>query len=301
MLVRTIPHAFVRSGWAGLWVVLATATSSAAIAGGPDVQFDFARLAEYRDVTPSDRAERYPHERLIELTLPISVRFTGLARGEVEHLDIEIDGTAAGLRVERFSPTTELASEATAVETTNKTRTIRSLDGTLGGAVPVPLGSVVAHVAPSVSGGVAKSDEATETIQRLPPKQPVVVSGTFAQGRGVFFKFKRSTQTSFEGVHELAVTFVAPSDWQGGSVRIACTARGHRPLLWMDQATVFGRVVDDVELFGAGNSAERAAAVLRAESAAMSSDAAPCRWALFVDEAEAKIKQTAGAIADADF
>lgn len=290
----------VRRGWAGLWVVLATAGSAPAVAGGPDVHFDFARLAEYRDVTPSDRATRYPHERLVELKLPISVRFTGLARGEVEHLDIELDGSLAGLRVESFSPTTELASEATAIETTNKTRTIRSLDGTLGGAVPLPIGSVVAHVAPSVSAGVAKTDEATERTQRLPPKLPVVVSGTFAQGRGVFFKFKRSTQTSFEGVHELAVTFVAPRDWNGGSVRIACTARGHRPVLWMDQAAVFGRVVDDIELYPEGNADQREAAFRRAESADTSSDESPCRWALFVDKAEAKIKQTAGTIADVD-
>ena len=301
MLMPTTPHAVVRSGWAGLCLVLATAGSSPATAGGPDVNFDFARLAEYRDVTPSERAARYPHERLIELKLPISVRFTGLAGGEVEHLDIEIDGSGAGLRVDSFSPATELASEATAIETINRTRTTRSLDGTLGGAVPVPLGSVVAHVAPSVSAGAVKTKEATEKINRLPPKQPVVVSGTFAQGQGVFFKFKRSTQTSFEGVHELAITFVAPAEWQGGNVRIACTARGHRPLLWLDQPTVFGSVVDNIELYSERDADGREAATRRAQSVQSSDDPAPCRWALFVEEAKAEIKKTAGSIADVDF
>jgi len=300
MLMRMTPDAVARIGRAGLWVVLATSGSAPALAGGPNVNFDFARLAEYRDVTPSERATRYPHERLIEMTLPISVRFTGLAGGEVEHLDIEIDGSPAGLRVESFSPTTELASDATAIETTNKTRTTRSLDGTLGGAVPVPVGSVVAHVAPSVSAGAIKTNEATERIQRLPPKQPVVVSGTFGQGRGVFFKFKRSSQTSFEGVHELAITFVAPSDWRAGTVRIACTARGHRPLLWMDQAAIFGRVVDDIQLFPEGDAEGREAALHRAESAQASNDGSPCRLALFVEETKAEIKKTAASVADVD-
>ena len=88
---------------------------------GQDVSFDFARLVEYRDVTPAERLERAPHERLIEMKLPISVRFQGLAVGEIEHLDFEIDGTAAGIRVESFSPATELAADAVSVETINKT------------------------------------------------------------------------------------------------------------------------------------------------------------------------------------
>lgn len=280
---------------------MAIAGSGAAMASDPNVHFDFARLIEYRDVTPCERAERYPHQRLIEFTLPLSVRFTGLAVGEVEHLDVEIDGAPAGLCVERFSPTTELASEATAIETTNTSRTTRSIDGTLGGAVPVPVGSVVAHVAPSISAGALTTDETSEKINRLPPKQPVVVSGTFAHGRGVFFKFKRSTQTSFEGVHELTVTFVAPAEWQGGEVRIACTARGHRPMLWMDQPAVFGRVVDVIQLFPEGDVAARQAASNRVELARATGKREPCRWTLFVEETKAEIKKTAEKVTDVDF
>jgi hypothetical protein len=258
--------------WSTTWIALAAALAAGgnagALAHGPDVRFDFARLTEYHDVTPLDRLERYPHERLIAVSVPISVRFEGLAGGEVEHLDIEVDGSPAGLRVEDFAPTTELASDAVAVETITKTIKERSLGAKLGGAIPVPIGPIAAEVGPSVSAGISRANEATEKVKRLPPKRPVVVSGTFAQGQGVFFKFKQSSQTSFEGVHELEITFAVPADWQAGGVRISCTARGHRHMLWMAQPTVFGEVTGVVELYPAGDAALREAAMRRLQAAA---------------------------------
>jgi hypothetical protein len=231
-----------------------------------DVSFDFARLVEYRDVTPADRLERAPHERLIEMRLPISVRFQGLTVGEIEHLDVEIDGSAAGIRVERFSPVTELAADAIAVETINKTVKERSLGATLSGRLPVPVGPISCDVGPSISTGMSQANEATEKVKRVPPKRTIVVSGTFAQGRGVFFKFKQSSQTSFEGVHQLTVTFAVPTDWQAGGVRVSATARGHKPRLWIDQPTVFGKVATVVELYPEGDYTLRKAATRRLEA-----------------------------------
>jgi hypothetical protein len=255
-----------------VFLALAGTGNAGVFAAGLDVNFDFARVAEYREATPPERAAQYPSERLITVKLPISVRFQGLAQGEVEHLDIEIDGSLAGLRVASFSPTTQLAAEAVAVETITKTTRDRSLGATLGAAIPVPIGAVGAELKPAVSAGMASGKQATEKVKRIPPKRPVVVSGTFGEGRAVFFKFKQSSQTSFEGVHELEITFVAPADWRGGGVRITCTARGHRPVLWMDQPTVFGQVDDVIELYPEGNVKLRDAAARRAEAATTSED-----------------------------
>jgi hypothetical protein len=88
-------------------------------------------------------------------------------------------------------------------------------------------------VSPSISAGTSKGETVTEKLNRLPPKQAIVVSGTLSEGRGVFFKLKRSSQTSLEGVHQLAVTFVAPGAWRGGHVDVGCSARGERKLLWV--------------------------------------------------------------------
>ncbi len=251
-----------------LVVALVATLSVGTLVAAQDVSFDFARLVEYRDITPAERLDRAPHERLIEMKLPISVRFQGLAVGEIEHLDFEIDGAAAGIRVESFSPATELAADAIAVETITKTVKERSLGATLSGKLPVPVGPVSCDVGPSVSAGMSKSNEATEKVKRVPPKRPVVVSGTFAEGRGVFFKFKQSPQTWFEGVHELVVVFAVPTSWHAGGVRVSATARGHKPRLWMDQPTVFGQVTTVVELYPEGDYTLRKAATRRLEAAA---------------------------------
>ncbi len=217
--------------------------------GAPYVEFDFARSAECRDVTPAERIAQVPTHRFVQLVLPVSVRFHGLSMNDVEELDIEINGAAAGLRVIDFSPTTQLTSDiAQQIETTTTTKRARSLDGTLGGGLPVPYAGLVAHVSPSVNAGLSGSETATEKTNRLPPKHAIVVSGTSSEGRGVFFKLKRSSQTSLEGVHDLAVTFVVPADWQGGQVRVGCSARGQRRILLLKHDATLGRAAGDVRL-----------------------------------------------------
>jgi hypothetical protein len=259
------------------------------------VDFDFSRQVSYKDVTPAERAKQFPDERIVEVKLPISVRFAGFANGEVENLDIEIDGSAAGLRVDGFCPTTTLASEAMTIESTTSTKNSRSLGGTLGGAIPVPIGAIVAQVAPSVNANATKSDEQTEKIRRLPPKEAIVVSGTFAEGHGVFFKFKPSTQTSFEGVHELEIKFVAPTSWKGGSIRVACIARGHHTVMWMEQPTIFGRALDNVTLCPDGSTVRHEVAERQAEDAKSKTADSPVRKASFFDEAASGAKRAAKA------
>jgi hypothetical protein len=96
------------------------------------------------------------------------------------------------------------------------------------------------------------SETAVEKTNRLPPKHAIVVSGTSSEGRGVFFKLKRSSQTSLEGVHDLSVTFVVPPGWRGGDVRVGCSARGKRKVLWLEQVATVGRAAGTVRLYPAG-------------------------------------------------
>src|SRR4051812_23769446 len=119
---------------------------------GPSVEFDVAPTAECRDVTPTERIKQYPSERLIEVTLPVSVRFRGVAMDEVDELAIEVNGASAGLRVYDFAPTTQLFSDvAHEIETTTTTKKARSLDASLGGTIPIPGADAVAHLTPTIS------------------------------------------------------------------------------------------------------------------------------------------------------
>jgi hypothetical protein len=242
-------------------LILVAVLPAGAMADTPYVEFDFARTIECRDVTPLERVERYPQQRLVELVLPVSVRFRGVLPDDVDELMVEISGVAAGLRVFAFAPATQLASDIVqGVETTTTTKSARSLDATLGGNLPVPAAEVVAHISPSITAGASSGETTTEKLNRLPPKHALVVSGTLLEGRGVFFKLKRSTQTSLEGLHELAVTFVAPAAWRGGEVHIACSARGRRKVLWINQPATLGQEGDAVRLYVAGRGLVREAA-----------------------------------------
>jgi hypothetical protein len=218
----------------------------------PGVQFDIARAVECRDVTPRERIAQYPMQRLIEVALPVSVRFHELSRDDVDEINIEVSGAMAGLRVQDFAPATQLASEITReIETVTTTKKTRSLDGTLGGTLPIPGAEAAAHLTPSISAGLSGGESATEKINRLPPKHVVVVSGTTAEGRGVFFKLKRTSQTSLEGVHELAVTFVAPRTWPAIAIKVECKALGERKTLWMKDVATLGHLDRYVQLMPA--------------------------------------------------
>jgi hypothetical protein len=237
--------------WFAVWI-LVTMMAGSALAG-PYVEFDFARAAECRDVTPIHPSGQQANGRHIEFVLPMSVRFHGLTADDVDELDIEINAAAAGLRVVDFSPTTQLSSDvAKPIETTTTTTRARSLDATLGGELPLPYAEVVAHLAPSINAGISGSETEVEKMKRLPPKHAIVVSGTSSEGRGVFYKLKRSSQTSLEGVHELSVKFVVPAGWRGGDVRVGCSARGRRKVLWLKQTATVGRAAGTVRLYPAG-------------------------------------------------
>jgi len=224
-----------------------------AAAAEPFVEFDLAPVAECRDVTPPQRIAQYPTQRLVEVMLPVSVRYRGFDTSDVDELHVEVSG-AWGMRVHDFSPKTELASDIThEIETTTTTKKSRSLDGTLGGTLPIPGAEAAAHLTPSITAGLSNCNTATEKVNRLPPKHAVVVSGTSSSGRGVFFKLKRSSQTSLEGVHELSVTFIAPRIWQRSEIMVACAAHGERKtMLWMKEEGTIGQATRTVQLVEMG-------------------------------------------------
>src|SRR3954466_3924634 len=238
-------HAIAVRGFA-LNIVLAAAGG---VFASPSVEFDVAPTAECRDVTPAQRLTLYPSQRVIEVALPVSVRFHGASMEDGEELAIEVNGASANLQVMEFSPPTQLATDiAREIELTSTTKKNRAFDASLGGTLPIPGADAVAHITPSLSGELSKCDTATEKFNRLPPKHAVVVSGTSSEGRGVFYKLKRYSQTSLEGLHALTITFVAPRKWQFSEIRVDCAARGERKMLWMKQDATIGQTTRMVQL-----------------------------------------------------
>lgn len=214
----------------------------------PVVAFDMPADLVARDVTPPGYQDQHAGGRLVEVTLPVSVV---LYRGDVARVGeviVEVDGADAGLTVHAYAPETTLETDvADPIESTQTTEAGRSIDGSLGGVIPGAAGTV-GHLTPTVRAGVTRREVETTTELRRPPKHAVVVSGAVNQRRGVYFKLRRSTQSTLEGEHVLSVTFAAPADWSAGRLNVQCVARGEQKVLFVRQPKVWEAQVAPIEL-----------------------------------------------------
>lgn len=246
--------------WLGCLLIVAGGT--AADAGSPEVAFDFGRTTECRNVTPTESADVIRDEKIIELRLRVSVHLLSGDPADVEEVRVEIGDCDGRMRVHSFEPMTRLESQhAKEIKRSTTSEQTKSLGASLGGEAPVPLGEVVAHVTPTVSGGLSNREIVTETEYRIPPQQVVVASGTIGEEHGVFFKLRSSPLSSLEGVHELVVRFIVPENWRGDSVHVCCQATGQEKFLWMKQQSTWAHTCGTVALYLAGDPQARQAAL----------------------------------------
>ena len=263
---------FVR--WIGLLVSLSLTashltandfTASRAQAEQPSLAFDFGSTAECRDVTPDPVSEEagdlYAGQKLVELKLRVSVHLLAGKISDVEEVRIEIGDCDSRIRVESFSPNTRLESHLSDdVTWTKTTESGKTLAASLGGEAPVPLGDVVAHILPSVTGGLSGREVVTETQVRRAPQIAVVASGTIGQEHGVFFKLRASPQTTLEGSHELTIRFIVPENWRGDALHVCCHATGQEKFLWIKQQASWARTCAPLAIYLAGDLEARIAA-----------------------------------------
>lgn len=235
--------------------------AAGAHADGPALAFDFGRTIECRDVTSLFEADVFPHEKIVEMRLRLSVHLLAGDPRDVEELRVEIGDVDAKMRVHSFEPTTKLASQHTKdIKRSVTKENSKSLGASLGGEAPVPIGGAVAHVTPTINGGLTNSEVVTETEYRIPPQHVVVASGTIGQEHGVFFKLRASPQTSLEGVHELVVRFVVAESWRGDTVQLCCQATGQEKFLWIKQEGTLAHTCDSLALYMSGDFKARQAA-----------------------------------------
>jgi hypothetical protein len=206
----------------------------------PRVAFDVPQTVVAHDVSPERLADVWPHYRLVEIVVPISVRVTSGQVARVREVAIEITGPEGSV-VHDFAPRTTLDNQgATPIAVTQTTERGRKVDATLGGQLPIPGIDAVAKVTPSISSGRTSRDVVTETTTRLPTQQPIIVSGTQQGGRGLFFQLRPSPQSTLEGQHELVVQLLLPECDEQADLTVQLAARGSRKVLWIDQPQVWG-------------------------------------------------------------
>ncbi len=245
--------------WIGLTISFSLLSTSAP-AGPPSLSFDFGRTAECREVTPTF-GEMYPNEKLVELKLRVSVHLLAGKIDDVDEVRIEISDRENRMRVESFAPNTLLHSDYSQdITVTQSSEKGKNIGASLGGEAPVPLGDVVAHVLPSINGGLSKRDVRTEKLVRKAPQYAVVASGTIAKEHGVFYKLRSSPQSTLEGSHEFTVRFVVPKKWRGDSLRVCCHATGQESFLWTKQQATWAHTCSPLAIYLAGDLEARTAA-----------------------------------------
>ena len=271
MSARNLPMAKYWLPSKTLWLVFWLTTQVDVVhAGKPELTFDFASLAECHESSPGDETDTYPDEKLVELRLRVSVHLHAGDIRDVEEVRIEVKDCENKMRVHSFAPNTRLQSAYSKdIKVTRTTESGKSLGASLGGAVPVVTGNLVAQVSPSLSGGLSEREVVTEVRQRVAPQQAVVASGTISQEHGVLFKLRASPQTSLEGVHELTVRFLVPQNWRGDSMHVCCYATGHEKMLWMKQETTWAQRCAPVAIYLAGDLEARQAAQRHIQGAAL--------------------------------
>lgn len=257
----------IRVGSGILSLALFSTANVVALAGGPQIAFDFGRIAECIDVTPAESEALYPGEKIVELKLRVSVHLLSGNINDVEEVRIEIGDGDNRMRVHDFSPRTQLTSHwSQDIEWCRTTEDSSTLGASLGGELPAAVGGLIAHVTPTISGGMTNGEKITEKQIRVAPKYAVVASGTVSQEHGVFFKLRSSPQTSLEGTHEFIVRFIVPEHWRGEGVRVCCQATGTEKVLWMKQQATWAQACRGVALYLAGDAKARQAAMRFADS-----------------------------------
>lgn len=255
-------HVQLISVWLSGFLLL----TGSAKAAEPSIAFDFANTAECRDVTPTDSAKLFPHEKIIELRLRVSVHLLAGNADDVQEVRIEIGDCDERMRVHSFEPSTRLESLHTqSIRRSTTTEKTKTFGASLGGEAPIPAGDLVAHVTPTISGGLSNRQLVTETEHRVAPQHLVVASGTIGQEHGVFYKLRSSPLSSLEGVHELVVRFIVPDNWRDDAVRVCCHATGEEQFLWMKHDATWAHTCGHVALYLAGDLKAREAAERFAE------------------------------------
>jgi len=228
----------------------------------PRVVFDLAPTVECRDVTPEDFAADRPDQKVIEATFSISVRMIEGGESDLHEMLLEVVNRGRRMQIHDFAPRRTLESDLEgSIEVVHTSEVSRSAGVDVQGTLALPLGTAQANVKPDARLGTSHRDVMTEKLQKKPPRQAIIVSGTSGGGHGVFFKWKPSPQQSLEGMHEVTCSFRVPRAWKADWLDVTCRARAKSNTYFGTEIKEVGSARVAVGAYLLGDEAGRAAAL----------------------------------------
>lgn len=184
------------------------------------VRLDLPPMVPAFPMANLDANRVYPNHRFFHIELPISTMVESTYRGELDELVVEISSHHPGIQIADYAPRTELAPSTQGPISVSQNYD-RQRDAAIQGAAAYPgVGWARGHA--------AFQDNVTlqRTYLEAPPTQLVAASGTLDRRSGVYFKFRKSPQTSLEGEHTVHMLWEVPPGWRGDLLEVSCTAVG---------------------------------------------------------------------------
>lgn len=220
------------------WVVtVALLASSAALADSPRARFDVPQTISARDITTREFALVYPHERMIEARVPITMLLDRGPASDIRELVHRLESTTAGAQAVDYWPKTTLSSTIVGTtrierEKSQQVRATADVNATYYG-----LANLQAH------GDYQNRHREDASYEQLPSLDLLTASGTVDRGRGVYFKLKPSPRTTLEGAHDFTMVLRVPRAWRSGLLYVTSEARGvdRSPFPGNDSSTIVGR------------------------------------------------------------
>ncbi|MBA2116608.1 hypothetical protein [Bremerella alba] len=202
-----------------LTIVSILATSPAWTWAGSPVQFDIGYLTPANEVTTAEFKNARPGYRLLQMDLMISTMVDSRVADDLVETTFFVELHNPRIQIEDFSPQTTLQSPY-AGNISKENRTEFDLNGKLSAneRLTDTLGA-------DATLGFNRKQATVEKMDILPDLKLVAASGTIHRGRGVYFRFNRTNQTSLEGTTLLGIVLAVPENWSADTMSVRCRAK----------------------------------------------------------------------------
>jgi len=208
-----------------LTIVSAIALSPALAWAGSPVQFDVGYLTPATDVTTPEFQNARPGYRLLQMDLMISTMVDSRVSDDLVETTFTVQLHNPRIQIEDFSPQTTLQSPY-AGNISKENRTELDLSGKLSAneRFDKSLGA-------DATLGFNRKQATVEKMDILPELKLVAASGTIERGRGVYFRFNRTKQTSLEGTTLLGIVLAVPESWSADTMSVRCRGKIRQSLV----------------------------------------------------------------------
>jgi hypothetical protein len=214
-------------------VSLAPLTTQALQAGVRGV-FDFP--LEVAAAAASGHADSQPPRMVCyEVTIPVSFRATKGRAADVVQIEIELTCNDEEVLVLDYEPQTTLTGDVVGeIEETITTEDASGVKAAVGASLPIP-GLEAAQIGPSVDYSNSARTVRTQKLHRQPQLAAIVVAGSTARGRGVFFQLRPAPDVTLEGAQPLTLHIAAPRSFRTASLTIKCRAKAKEDWLLFER------------------------------------------------------------------